>query len=145
MHIVGGLVTITALIGIYLVPDYLPIVGDQLKILIWIAPLLFIISKEGWLIKNNNFILKLLSKVGLSSYSLYLLHEPLIALKNFIAHQYFPKGLQFTGVAAGVFVIPVIAWYSFKYIEKPFLLRKQASLPTDELVKKADIDYSKYG
>ena len=66
-----------------------------------------------------------MAAIGLSSYSLYLLHGPLIALKNFLAHKYLPQQVQLPALVLGIFIIPLITWYSFKFIEKPFISRKK--------------------
>jgi peptidoglycan/LPS O-acetylase OafA/YrhL len=42
--------------------------------------LLFLLSKENWLKKHHNLLIKTTVNIGLSSYSIYLLHEPLIAM-----------------------------------------------------------------
>jgi len=104
----------------------LSIIQDQLNILIWTAPMLFLLSKEDWLRrKQHTWIIRIFAAIGLSSYSLYLLHEPLIALKNFFVHRYFPVSFQLAGVATGILIIPVVAWYSYYYIEKPFIYKKR--------------------
>lgn len=103
----------------------LSIIQDQLNILVWTAPMIFLLSNEDWLRRRQHtWIIRIFAAIGLSSYSLYLLHEPLIALKNFLVHKYFPVVFQLAGVAVGVLVIPVVAWYSYYYIEKPFIHKK---------------------
>ncbi len=119
------LIIVAAFIAIRIIPNKLNIIYYQLNILIWIAPLLFITAKEDWLLKHYSLFTKVVAAIGLSSYSLYLLHEPLIALKNYLGHRFLPAGLQFAGITTGAVLIPVIAWYSFKYIEKPFTVRKK--------------------
>ncbi|HWD90000.1 MAG TPA: acyltransferase [Mucilaginibacter sp.] len=100
------------------------IIGYQLKILVWTAPLVLLICAEPWLSRKRNFLVKITAMIGLSSYSLYLLHEPLISLKNYCASKFLPHALQHAGIAIGIFLIPVITWFSYKYIEKPFMARK---------------------
>lgn len=117
--IVAGFVTIRS------IPNKLALIHYQLNILIWAGPLIFITTKEAWLIKHYSIFTKIITAIGLSSYSLYLLHEPLIALKNYVGHRFLPVNLQFAGVTVGALLIPVVAWYSFKYIEKPFTVRKR--------------------
>ncbi len=122
--IVIYLIIIAGFIAIHVIPNNLPIIYDQLDILMWIGPVLFVISKEGWLNKHYNRATRILAGIGLSSYSLYLLHQPLIILKIFIVHNYLPAKFQLAGLVGGIFVIPLIAWFSFVYIEKPFTVRK---------------------
>ncbi len=113
-------------VGLKFIPNGVFIISDQFTILIWTAPMMFLISKENWLRERKNlWVIKITAAIGLSSYSLYLLHEPLIALKNFLAHKYLPEKFQLFGVILGIFIIPVITWYSFKFIEKPFISRKK--------------------
>src|SRR3569833_2209755 len=102
----------------YVIIDY------QLNILVWTAPLILLLRAEAWLSSKKNLLIKIAAMIGLSSYSLYLLHEPLIALKNYCAHAFLPQKLQQAGVIAGIIIIPFVAWFSYKYIEKPFMARK---------------------
>ncbi len=124
------LVIVAVFFAIHFIPNKLPIIYNQLNILIWTGPLVFITSKDGWLIKHYSLFTKLVAGIGLSSYSLYLLHEPLIALKNFLGHRFLPANLQLAGITIGIIIIPIICWYSFKYIEKPFTVRKKIVAPT---------------
>jgi peptidoglycan/LPS O-acetylase OafA/YrhL len=116
------------LIGFYLtryLPDELVIITYQLRILIWTAPMMFLISREAFFRKwNHLWIVKVFAAVGLSSYSLYLFHEPLTNLKNLVIHQYFPAALQPVLLIAGIVVIPVITFVSYYYIERPFMKKK---------------------
>jgi peptidoglycan/LPS O-acetylase OafA/YrhL len=107
-------------------PNNPAILTDQFNILFWTAPMLFILSKENWLRgKQNLWLVKIIAAIGLSSYSLYLLHEPLIYFKNYLAHSYLPVRFQPAGVIAGIFIIPVVAWFNYLYIEKPFISKKR--------------------
>lgn len=105
----------------------LAIVEYQINILIWTAPLMFLISKESWLVHNQTHFLKLIRAIGLSSYSLYLFHEPLIYLKNYLVHQYLPQNFHFTAIVLGIFLIPYITWLSYQYVEKAFIEKKNHS------------------
>lgn len=125
VYVVLYLLIFFCLLYLTYIHSTLSLIQDQLDILVWTAPMIFLLSKEDWLRrKQNTWIIKILAAIGLSSYSLYLLHEPLIALKNFLTHKYLPASFQLAGVGAGVLVIPVIAWYSYYYIEKPFIHKK---------------------
>jgi len=103
----------------------LAIIDYQIKILFWTAPLLFVLSGEKWFSRQNSIFIKLLKWLGVSSYSLYLFHEPLIELKNFLAHEFLPVKLQPVGIIIGFLVIPTITYLSYKYIEKPFMSKKR--------------------
>jgi len=110
------------------------LIKDQTDILIWTAPLIFMISKEKWFVNSRSPIVKLLSAIGLSSYSLYLFHEPLIKLKNYLVHALLPLKLQPAGILLGFLFIPLLTWFSFLYIEKPFLARKRKTTTGAEAV-----------
>jgi peptidoglycan/LPS O-acetylase OafA/YrhL len=100
------------------------IIGYQFNILVWTAPLVLLLRTEPWLARKRNLLVKIIAMIGLSSYSLYLLHLPLIATKNYLVHAFLPYKLQLPGAFIGVFLIPVIAWFSYQYFEKPFMARK---------------------
>lgn len=100
------------------------LIGYQLKILVWTGPLLFLFSKETWLRKQHSAILNIIRAIGLSSYSLYLLHEPLIIFKNFVVNTYLPPGIRTTGFIVSILIIPAIAWLHYYYLEKPFITKK---------------------
>jgi len=102
----------------------LTIIDYQFRILFWTAPLLYLLSKEKWLSQQKSIVIRLLTVIGVSSYSLYLLHEPLIALKNICVKAYLPVSLHNTGMVLGFLIIPVITWYSYKFFEKPFMAKK---------------------
>jgi peptidoglycan/LPS O-acetylase OafA/YrhL len=108
------------------IPNNLPVILDQFNILIWAAPLVWMIRKESWLYDHRNvWPLRVIAAIGLSSYSLYLLHEPLLLLKNTLAHKFVPANMLFLGLAIGLVLIPVACWYSYKLIERPFTSQKK--------------------
>jgi peptidoglycan/LPS O-acetylase OafA/YrhL len=132
-HIYSWLYVIIVIAFVYLnyVPNNQFILCDQFNVLIWTAPMLFLLSKEDWLRQRQNWwFIKIVAAIGLSSYSLYLLHEPLIYLKNALAHKYLPARFQLAGVIAGIFIIPVITWFSFVFFEKPFIPKKRVEQAT---------------
>lgn len=101
------------------------ILSDQVTILIWTAPLMLSLNAENWLQKHKNtWLIKLMVAIGLSSYSLYLFHEPLIHLKNLAVHAWLPPALQRVAVALGILLIPLITWCCYLYFERPFINRK---------------------
>ena len=105
----------------------LAIISYQFNILIWTGPLIWVVNREQWFLKRDSRFLRVLVAVGVSSYSLYLLHAPLIDLKNFIAHQFSSKSMQLIVVVAGIPVIPFLAWINYLYIEKPFFFKVKSS------------------
>lgn len=101
--------------------EKLALITYQFKIIIWTGPLVFILSKEPWLKKQKSIFLNLLVCCGLSSYSLYLLHVPLIFLKNYIVRVYVPANLGILAFIAGIFIILLLAWFNYIYVEKTFI------------------------
>jgi peptidoglycan/LPS O-acetylase OafA/YrhL len=113
-------------LGLAYIPNNQFIIADQFNILVWTAPVLFLLSKEEWLRKRqNSWPVKILAAIGLSSYSLYLLHEPLIYLKNFLVHKYFLERFLLFGVTIGIFIIPVVTWYHYYLVERPFINKRR--------------------
>lgn len=102
----------------------LGLIGYQLKILIWTGPLIYLLSKEHWFKQQNSLILKVIVCIGLSSYSLYLLHVPLILFKNYLVFAFLPPKFHLAGLILGFIMIPFIAWFNYCLIEKPFIIRK---------------------
>lgn len=102
------------------------IIVYQLDILFWTAPLMFLLNKEEWLRRKQYLLIKILAGIGLCSYSLYLFHVPLIILKNYCARQFLPVQFQLTGMIIGIFIILLISWFSYLYIEKPFMKKDSA-------------------
>jgi peptidoglycan/LPS O-acetylase OafA/YrhL len=121
-------VIIIAFVYLNIYPDKQGELFDQFNILIWAGPVLFILSKENFLRqKQHLWIVKVVAAIGLSSYSLYLLHVPLIFVKNYLANKYLPGKFQLVAEFAGLLIIPFVAWCSYNYFEKPFLPRKRIS------------------
>ena len=112
----------------------LQIITGQLNILIWSGPLLLFLQLEPWFRKRDLLILRLIVMLGLSSYSLYLFHEPLLSLKNHLVHWLLPAALQPAGVCVGIILIPVITWFSYQYVEKPFITNKRKMQVRDEII-----------
>lgn len=102
------------------------LISYQLKILIWLGPLVILINNEKWFKqRQQSLLLKVLTAIGLSSYSLYLFHVPLIYIRIFLSDKYLPLNLHFIGVITGFFIIPLITWFCYLYIEKTFMVKRQ--------------------
>jgi len=101
------------------------VIDYQFDILIWSAPMVWLIKNENWFVQRHSFVIKVFAAMGLSSYSLYLFHRPLILLNSYLAHKLLPPNLQAAGVFIGILAIPVITWFSYSFIEKPFLGKKR--------------------
>jgi peptidoglycan/LPS O-acetylase OafA/YrhL len=65
----------------------------------------------GWLLGN-----RLCVGIGLVSYSAYLWHQPLLAFARHRVSYYLGEGLS----VSLVFITLVLAYFSWKYVEKPF-------------------------
>jgi len=127
VYLLFYLIVIIAFVYLNYFPNNVPIIFDQFNVLIFTAPMMFLLSQEKWLRERQNvWIIKIAAAVGLSSYSLYLLHEPLIALKNFCALEFMPSKFRLAGEFIGIFIIPFITWFSYLYIEKPFMKKNSA-------------------
>jgi peptidoglycan/LPS O-acetylase OafA/YrhL len=100
-------------------PSTHQIISDQLHILFWISILILCIKQESYFEKRSNYLAPVVA-LGVSSYSLYLLHEPLISLKNFIASSYLPEGYRQFVVIGGILLIPLICHFNYLIFEKPF-------------------------
>ena len=124
------LIIFIAVVCLYFFTNGSGIIFGVFNILFWTVPMTYLLSKEDWFRrKKKSWVIRIAAAIGLSSYSLYLMHEPLIAIKNFMVHKYFPTWLQPVGVVVGIFIIPVITWYSYYYIERPFMPKKRIENP----------------
>ena len=106
----------------------LAVIQYPFLILIWTAPLIITLSFEHKLTNNNSIAIRLLTCLGLSSYSLYLFHVPLIALKNYFVHLIIPFQLQKPALLLGVLVIPIASWFCYQLVERPFMRKKTVVL-----------------
>ena len=123
----GIIVLLFTILKLYPQPR-MALLDYQFDILIWTAPMLWLIGKENWLRSQRSYFLRVMSAIGLSSYSLYLFLSPLITVKNYLVHSMLPPKLLMLGVVAGIMLIPVLTWFSYLYIEKPFMTKKQKSI-----------------
>jgi peptidoglycan/LPS O-acetylase OafA/YrhL len=98
----------------------------NINIIIWSLIVVWFILNENIFIKYKNWLLIPLA-VGASSYSLYLLHQPLIELKNYIIHYYFKSSPNYIYplMIIGVFVVPFVCYLNYKIIELPFIKYKK--------------------
>lgn len=63
--------------------------------------------------------------LGLISFGLYLWHQPLLALVQYVHFGPLPAGLVLSAIAASV----VLAWLSWRFIEQPVRLRRLLARP----------------
>ncbi len=93
-------------------------------IIIWSPILIFLIRQEKYLIKIEKY-LKIPIAIGLSSYSLYLLHMPLILIKNKLIMNIENNTLHLLAMFFGTLLIPLICYFNYRIIEIPFLRLKK--------------------
>ena len=91
-----------------------------LYILFWGPILIALINLEPFLLKFKRLLIVPIS-LGVSSYSLYLLHEPLIQLKNHLIHRYFGTQIHFLLMVLALFLIPIICYINYKFVEIPLI------------------------
>jgi len=87
-----------------------------------IEPRLFVVAGTGLVLmsKSNNFYnIKPILIIGSSSYSIYLLHQPIFAFYRLINERYFLSESWF-GVFFLILVVLVVSYYHWKYIELYF-------------------------
>ena len=89
----------------------------------WIIVPLFRV--EGIIERKQNFLLRLivtiLVLIGVSSYSLYMLHEPLMVLRNVLLLKIVSPKCRIIVGGLWIIVTFIISWISFQLFEKPFL------------------------
>ena len=67
------------------------------------------------------FVIKILISIGLSSFSLYLIHEPLMNFRNAILANINSEKLRLLLGAGWLIFTFIVAWFSYELFEKPFL------------------------
>jgi peptidoglycan/LPS O-acetylase OafA/YrhL len=93
--------------------------------ILWIWPLSALMLADKWLCGFSpqwwwGFI-KALQICGQFSYSLYLLHMPLMYLRNLLWSDIHSGILRFAIWLGGFFAILGISWLSYQLFEKPFI------------------------
>lgn len=92
--------------------------------------LLLLFLSADKLIKKLPNLFKPLQLIGLSSYSLYLLHEPLILLKGYAVNNLFNGSNKNISHIVGIFIIFFLCHIAYLYIEKPILNKNKHSSKT---------------
>jgi peptidoglycan/LPS O-acetylase OafA/YrhL len=100
------------------------LINNILNIVIWSPILIFLIQRESYLIKIKKW-LKIPIALGVSSYSLYLLHIPLIRVKNSMLLFINNQQVYLIAMVIGTILIPVICYFNYYLIEIPFLKLKK--------------------
>lgn len=97
----------------------------NISIALWAWVVVPFLKLEGKLANiNNRFfagIIKVLVVVGISSYSLYMIHEPFMFLRNALLQTITSEKIRLLLGAFWLFATFVAAWISYQLFEKPFL------------------------
>ena len=97
----------------------------NISIALWAWILVPFIRLEGTLTNiNNRFfagVIKILVVVGISSYSLYMIHEPFMGLRNALLQAITSAKIKLLLGAIWLIATFVAAWVSYQLFEKPFL------------------------
>lgn len=96
------------------------LIKDNINIVIW-SPVLIVILRFENIFQRHKEKLSILIKMGLSSYSLYLIHEPLMNIKNYLLDEIASGQTRTVGLVIGIFIIPSIAYIYYLMFEKPFI------------------------
>lgn len=99
---------------------YLVSIIDTLNVVMWAWPVAALIYIENNTAVFNQRYLKIpinfFQKIGIASYSLYIIHMPIITLFNNLTTKRSPLILSFMCVG-----ILIISWFTYQLFEKPFL------------------------
>jgi len=103
------------------------LVKYNIYIIVWSPLLIICILNENFFARYNK-LLTIPLAIGASSYSLYLLHQPLIVFKNFVIYYYFSNQTIISiCLVLGVFAIPAVCYLNYQLFELPFMsFRKNA-------------------
>ena len=95
-------------------------------------PLSAIVLLENRLADSRSVLRKLIrlvSLIGVSSYSLYLLHEPLISVRNLLQGAIHFGYLKPAFQTVWFFVVIGVSWISYRCLELKFIKRPKAFVP----------------
>lgn len=102
-----------------------PLMNYSLVISLWAWFIVPFLKLESWFQKINNsswyFLMLIPVLIGTSSYSLYMLHMPLIYLRNIILEDVFSENLKLILGGVWLILIFILSYISFVLFEKPFL------------------------
>ncbi len=98
--------------------------------LLGVSLIIFSNTKNTFLSKVLN--LKIISMIGLSSYSIYLLHQPLFAFYRRYLNFYDAEIMLSTKLLLFVILL-IISYINFQIIEKPFLDKERATVTLKNL------------
>jgi peptidoglycan/LPS O-acetylase OafA/YrhL len=110
------------------------LIHNIINILIWAPIFILTLQAETFFIRYRKW-LAIPVAIGIASYSLYLLHMPLILLKNFLIHKYFNNSSYILLMAIGTVLIPFVSYLAYRTIELPFfnLRRKYFTKPLNNI------------
>ena len=101
------------------------IINYNISIILWAWILVPFLKLEGRLTNTSNRlfagIVKILVIVGISSYSLYMIHEPFMFLRNALLKSITSEKIRLLLGAFWLIATFFAAWISYQLFEKPFL------------------------
>ncbi|KQC02427.1 acyltransferase [Pedobacter sp. Hv1] len=120
------IITSLIIIVLFIISNYFSWKNDvlikyNLKILICAPILVLFISKEKYFQRYKKW-LTIPIAIGISSYSLYLFHVPLIYLKNFVIIHYVHVEYRSVIMVIGILTIPAISYCCYRLLENPFII-----------------------
>lgn len=119
-HIINVVLFILFFLSFFFSWDRDVLVKSILYICFWAPVLIYLILNEHYFLKFRRW-LKIPIALGLSSYSLYLFHDPLIMIKNYCIHLFIPEQFQFFSMVLSIFIIPLLCYWCYLFIEKRFM------------------------
>ncbi len=105
--------------------NWAALITYNISIALWAWVIVPFLKLEGTLTNVNNHFLSglinVLAVVGVSSYSLYMIHEPFMFLRNALLKSITSEGVRLA--LGGFWLIATFfaAWVSYQLFEKPFL------------------------
>jgi peptidoglycan/LPS O-acetylase OafA/YrhL len=87
-------------------------------------PLSALVLCEGWLANAagiSGWLVRILSSIGLASYSLYLLHEPLIQVRNILQNMVNLGSLKLSFQVLWFPIVLFACWLSYRFLELRFM------------------------
>lgn len=119
-HIVFTVVTLAVSITVSFFIKYDFYIVDQLHCLAGMALLILFLRFESFFQAHKRKLV-IFTSLGTAGYSIYLLHEPLITLKNFAMKQLLLSGNIAVHLTA-FFIILLLCYVSYVFVENPYIV-----------------------
>lgn len=111
----------------------LSIITYNLTIILWAWIVLICLKLEKFFVKISQskfrvFIVPF-TYIGLSSYSLYMLHQPMLSIRNIILQNVNQPIVRVLIGISWIVVVFFVSWFSYQLFEKPFLRSRSKLMP----------------